>query len=95
MEPLVTVELQLRSDLLFLLCHTECICNQLHCLPRTRADAVAWTLPLTLLHQARACPFKSARLLYLRPTMKLSRTNCTVRSPSLLSAHGEGGIGWA
>ena len=36
---------------------------------------VAWTLPLTLLHQARACPFKSARELYLIPTMKLSRTN--------------------
>ena len=36
MEPLVTVELQLRSDLLFSLCHTDCICNQLHCLPRTR-----------------------------------------------------------
>ena len=44
------------------------------------ADAVAWTLPLTLLNQAKACPFKSARLLYLIPTMKLSRTNCTVRS---------------
>ncbi len=41
---------------------------------------VAWTFPLTLLHQARACPFKSARLLYLIPTMKLSRTNYTVRS---------------
>ena len=27
-----------------------------------------------------SCPFKSARLLYLIPTMKLSRTNCTVRS---------------
>lgn len=41
---------------------------------------VAWTLPLTLLHQAKAYPFRSARELYLIPTMKLSRTNCTVRS---------------
>ena len=44
------------------------------------ADAVAWMFPLTLLHQAKACPFKSARLLYLIPTIKLSLTNCTVRS---------------
>ena len=28
---------------------------------------VAWTLPLTLLHQAKACPLRSAKLLYLIP----------------------------
>ena len=47
---------------------------------RTLRRRGAWTLPLTLLHQARACPFKSARLLYLIPTMKLSLTNCTICS---------------
>ena len=41
---------------------------------------VVCTFSLTLLHQAMACPFRSARLLYLIPTMKLSRANCTVRS---------------
>ena len=56
---------------------------------------VAWTLPLTLLHHARACPLRSARLLYLIPIMKLSRTNCTVRSTFPFVCPGTVGTGWA
>ncbi len=42
---------------------------------------VAWTFPLPpYCSQARACPFKSARLLYLNPHHKfISDQDCTVR----------------
>src|SRR5690606_40116137 len=44
------------------------------------SPVVAWIFPLTLLHQAIACPLRSSNELYFIPTMKLSRTNRTVRS---------------
>ena len=47
---------------------------------RTLLRRVAWMFPLTFSHQARACPFRSAKELRLIPAMKLSRTNCILRS---------------